>query len=75
MEKYRFIYFTGEALKLRTGIDNTGTRELHCVKAIFDPNANYEYEERLDLQIETQEVMDTIKNLVVHTDAQVIAWE
>lgn len=75
MEKYRFIYFTGEALKLQVGINNTGTRDLHCVRAIFNPNADYEYDDRLDLQVETQEQMDTIKNLTVHTDAQVIAWE
>jgi len=72
MEKYRFIYFTGEATILEPK-NGRGSRELHCVNAIFHPNANYEYDEQLDLQVETQEQMNTIKSIVSHGN-QTTAW-
>lgn len=74
MEKYRFVYITGEALKFKMGKENTGTREIHAVNVIFDPNANYEYDERLDCQIESQEEMDNVKSFVAHT-GQFTRWE
>ncbi len=64
MEKYRFIYFTGEASKAYPN-NPKGTREFHAVAVVFRPNADYEYDEKLDYQFETQEQVNEIKSLTI----------
>lgn len=74
MEKYRFVYITGDALTFKMGQENNGTRDIHAVNVIFNPNADYEYDERLDCQIESQEELNNVKNFTVHT-TQTTRWE